>query len=70
MVGRPCKPDPDVNWLWRTLLPNTPLPACNISNEPCSDRIEEKPQRVATEREPAGPSWIRKFWPAKSNPNS
>jgi len=70
MVGRPCKPDPDVNWLWRTLLPNTPVPACNINDERCDDRTDEKPGRAANAHEPAGPSWIRKFWPAKSNPNS
>jgi hypothetical protein len=33
MIGRPCKPDPDLNWLWRTLLPNTPMPACGSSSE-------------------------------------
>jgi hypothetical protein len=70
MVGRPCKPDPDVNWLWRTLLPNTPLPGCNINDERCDDRSDEKPGRAANPREQAGPSWIRKFWPAKSDPNS
>jgi len=30
MIGRPCKPDPDLKWLWQTLLPGTPLPACGM----------------------------------------
>jgi len=30
MANRPCKPDADLNWLWRTLLPGTPLPACGV----------------------------------------
>jgi SAM-dependent methyltransferase len=31
MAGRPCKPDAELNWLWRTLLPGMPLPACGTA---------------------------------------
>jgi hypothetical protein len=41
MIGRPCKPDPDLNWLWRTLLPNTPMPACDSSAEATPVSIED-----------------------------
>jgi hypothetical protein len=42
MIGRPCKPDPDLNWLWRTLLPDTPVPACDSGqkHDPASETIE------------------------------
>jgi hypothetical protein len=33
MANRPCKPDADLNWLWLTLLPGTPLPACGVPEE-------------------------------------
>lgn len=33
MADRPCKPDADLKWLWRTLLPGTPLPACGVPQE-------------------------------------
>src|SRR5262249_5756773 len=63
MIGRPCKPDPDVNWLWRTLLPNTPLPACNSSNEvaatPATDGASQPCAKVQR-------SWLRKLWPERS----
>jgi hypothetical protein len=59
-----------MNWLWRTLLPDTPPPACNIDDDQCNERIEEKRRRAANAREQAGASWIRKLWPAKSKPNS
>jgi hypothetical protein len=49
MVGRPCKPDPDVNWLWRTLLPDMPSPACGTSNDQLADCANEEPERNSNE---------------------
>jgi hypothetical protein len=70
MAGRPCKPDADIIWLWRTLLPNTPLPACNFRNERSADQIGQGADRVAHTRAQAGSSWLRSFWSEKFNPNS
>jgi hypothetical protein len=28
MASRPCKPDADLKRIWRTILPDTPFPAC------------------------------------------
>jgi hypothetical protein len=64
MIGRPCKPDPDLNWLWRTLLPNTPLPAC--------DSTEAAAAPASIEGDAAQPpaqiqrSWLRKLLPENS----
>jgi hypothetical protein len=64
MIGRPCKPDPDMKWLWRTLLPGTPLPSCD------SKEVAATP--VITEDGGARPlslvqrSWLRKLWPERS----
>jgi len=33
MINRPCKPDADLKWLWRTLLGSTPLPACGTPEQ-------------------------------------
>jgi hypothetical protein len=60
MVGRPCKPDPDVNWLWRTLLPNTPLPTCNMASEQSAD-FDQGPDRATDAREQDKPSRPGKF---------
>jgi hypothetical protein len=53
MGGRPCKPDADLIWLWRTLLPDTPLPSCDSPTdgdavagenaEPLTESVEDKP---------------------------
>jgi hypothetical protein len=33
MTHRPCKPDADLKWLWRTLLGSTPLPVCGTPEQ-------------------------------------
>jgi hypothetical protein len=33
MANRPCKPDADMNRLWQTLLPGTPMPACGVPKD-------------------------------------
>jgi hypothetical protein len=53
MIERPCKPDADVKWLWRVLLPNVPPPACDIAKDQSADPIDEQ----------AGQSWLGKLWP-------
>jgi hypothetical protein len=58
MIGRPCKPDPDVNWLRRTLLPDTPPLACGMANDKPTGMIDEERRAYA----PAGRSWFRKLW--------
>jgi hypothetical protein len=40
MIDRPCKPDADLKWLWRTLLGSTPLPACGTSEQTSTPAIE------------------------------
>jgi hypothetical protein len=37
MAERPCKPGEDLKRLWRTLLPDTPFPACGVPRD--SDEI-------------------------------
>jgi hypothetical protein len=32
MTGRPCKPDGDLQKLWQTLMPGTPMPACGTGD--------------------------------------
>jgi hypothetical protein len=65
MIGRPCKPDPDVNWLWRTLLPDMPLPACDLA--PTRDASAETVAKGgALSSAPAERSWLRKLWPLRS----
>jgi hypothetical protein len=66
MIERPCKPDADVQWLWQTLLPNTPLPACGTANDQFAGIIDEEPDRHLHAREHAGRSWLRKFLARKS----
>jgi hypothetical protein len=34
MAGRPCKPDSDLQRLWRLLLPSTRFPACGVPENP------------------------------------
>jgi hypothetical protein len=70
MVGRPCKPDPDVNWLWRTLLPDMPSPSCGTPNDQLADCANEEPQRNSNEDQQNRQSWLRKLWPerARSRP--
>jgi hypothetical protein len=65
MIGRPCKPDPDLNWLWRTLLPDTPVPACDSGqkHDPASEMLEEGGARP---REPVERSWLHKLLPVRS----
>jgi hypothetical protein len=65
MIGRPCKPDPDMNWLWRTLLPNTPLPSCGAEIHGAAS-ADEEPNCAAHARKQAAPSWLRKLWPVRS----
>jgi len=31
MASRPCRSDADTKWLWKTLFPGTPFPACDAS---------------------------------------
>jgi len=66
MIGRPCRPDADVQWLWQALLPNTPFSACGKANDQSAGIIDEEPGRQRLAREQAGRSWLRKFWPAKA----
>jgi hypothetical protein len=33
MANRPCRPDTDLQRLWRTLLPGTPVPACGTAKD-------------------------------------
>lgn len=40
MINRPCKPDADLKWLWRTLLGSTPLPACGTPEQADPTAIE------------------------------
>jgi hypothetical protein len=61
MIERPCKPDADVKWLWRTLLPNMPLPACETANDQSLGPTDEEAVRSPHARERAG-RWHRKFW--------
>jgi hypothetical protein len=65
MIGRPCRPDEDVKWLWQTLLPNTPLPACGMADDQSADFDHRKADHDAHAREQAGQSWLRKFWPVR-----
>jgi hypothetical protein len=58
MIGRPCKPDPDMAWLWRTVLPDTPLPACNLSKETVATPASEDRNLRAAAQHPR--SWLRK----------
>jgi hypothetical protein len=30
MTNRPCKPNTEMQWLWRVLMPDTPLPGCGL----------------------------------------
>ena len=45
MIGRPCRPDADFRRLWRTLMPDMPLPACGVSDqsdtEPAGEQLAE-----------------------------
>jgi hypothetical protein len=61
MVGRPCKPDPDVNRLWRTLLPDMPAPSCDMASDRSADPIEERRDRGPNQCERAEQSWLGKF---------
>jgi hypothetical protein len=65
MIARPCRPDADVKWLWQTLLPNTPLPACDMANDQSAGFAHEKADHGAHAREQAGRSWLDKFWPLR-----
>jgi hypothetical protein len=40
MADRPCKPDADLKWLWRTLLGSTPLPVCGAPERANAAAIE------------------------------
>jgi hypothetical protein len=60
MIGRPCRPDPDMNWLWRTLLPDTRLPTCG-SDVQDAGSVNEPSQFAAPSR--ARRTWLRKLWP-------
>ena len=51
MIGRPCRPDADVLWLWQTLLPNTPFSACGTANDQSAGIIDEEPGRQRLARE-------------------
>jgi hypothetical protein len=33
LANRPCKPDSDWKWIWQTLLPDTPMPACGAPDK-------------------------------------
>jgi hypothetical protein len=66
MIERPCKPDADVQWLWQTLLPDTPFSACGTANDHSAGIVDEEPDRRAHVRELAGRSWFRTFWPVRS----
>jgi len=45
MVGRPCKPNADLKWIWQTLLPGVPLPACG-SQEKSDNALGESDRRL------------------------
>jgi len=47
MASRPCKPDADLKWLWQTLLPGVPLPACGTPEN--SDTAGGKSIRTVTD---------------------
>jgi hypothetical protein len=47
MTNRPCKPDADLKWLWRTLLPGMPLPACGTPEN--SDAAGDKSVKIVTD---------------------
>jgi hypothetical protein len=55
-----------MKWLWRTLLPNTPFPACGTANDAPVAVIEGEADRDAQPRAQVTKSWLRKFWPAKA----
>jgi hypothetical protein len=57
MANRPCKLDADLEWIWRTLLPDTPFPACPV---PGAQSAEPEKERVGwverSETHRAGPA--------------
>jgi hypothetical protein len=65
MIERPCKPDADVKWLWQTLLPNTPLPACGMADDHSAAVADDEADHGAHAREQAGRSWLRKLCPVR-----
>jgi hypothetical protein len=66
MIERPCKPDADVKWLWRVLLPTMPPPACDMAKDQSAGPIDEAAYRDPNARKPAGKSWFGKLWPQRS----
>jgi hypothetical protein len=52
--GRPCRPDADLNWLWRVFLPDTPPPRCGVPQnaDPAKD---ENPAATIDSRDASGP---------------
>jgi hypothetical protein len=54
-----------MNWLWRTLLPHTPLPSCGAEIHGAAS-VDEEPNRAAHASKQAGRSWLRKLWAVRS----
>src|SRR5579883_630327 len=42
VTGRPCKPDDDMKRIWKLLLPDTPFPACGVSEGSEADAVDKK----------------------------
>jgi hypothetical protein len=68
MIGRPCRPDADFRRLWRTLMPDMPLPACGVSDqsdtEPAGEQLAETddgaPRHVPTSLLGSLQAWLNR----------
>jgi hypothetical protein len=47
MTNRPCKPNTEMQWLWRVLLPDVPLPGCPVATEPSRNDTSAAPINVS-----------------------
>jgi len=50
MINRPCRPDPDLQWIWQTLLPDTPYPSCGLQKDKASQQSNPAPGARADEQ--------------------
>jgi hypothetical protein len=55
MINRPCRPDPDLQWIWQTLLPDTPYPSCSPQKDKAAQKGNPAPNARAGEQVEADP---------------
>lgn len=56
MPDRPCRPDADLQWLWRIFLPDAKAPVCGVAGEQrtANGNVEEPKSELRDERRRKG----------------